>query len=426
MKPTKLLYLKPEEITIPPSMPRIRTDMGDIKDLLASIKKFGQIVPVIISPTHQLIDGGRRLAACTLGQVPVLCIYQSDADPIRMRELELESNIKRKAFTPAEEVLAVREVHLLRQQLNKSPKGESLRDTARALNRPVSTVHRDLKLAELVQQFPKLRKAKTKSELLKHSDNIDRIGGLVLAGIDTPSSTTDPSTVQNGGNGNVQFLNMPAKELFATLQANSVDIILTDPPYQIDIDNWAGTRIGLSYEDSGKKEDMFEHFRLVAQEGFRVTKETGCCYCFCGPEFVNDVQQLFREAGWLVRPKPLIWTKPGMSVGTNVYAWPTSNYECFIFARKKNAKLTIAGRHDVLSFGPTLPTERIHISQKPVDLLTEMLERVAIPGMVVLDPFAGSASIGVAALQMGLRVVLGEIDSGIWLTAKGRLEGVGK
>lgn len=56
----------------------------------------------------------------------------------------------------------------------------------------------------------------------------------------------------------------------------------------------------------------------------------------------------------------------------------------------------------VIEASPPSRTERVHITQKPVDLL-EVLVRVAPPGGLVLDPFTGSGTTGVAAVRQGRR-----------------------
>lgn len=63
---------------------------------------------------------------------------------------------------------------------------------------------------------------------------------------------------------------------------------------------------------------------------------------------------------------------------------------------------------------------RVHITQKPVPLLTDLI-RVCAPAGTVLDPFAGSGSTGVAALQSGHRFVGIELSQTNQKIAAGRL-----
>ena len=55
------------------------------------------------------------------------------------------------------------------------------------------------------------------------------------------------------------------------------------------------------------------------------------------------------------------------------------------------------------------PRKRVHVTQKPVELLRELL-RIVPPGAIVLDPFMGSGTTGVAALQTSRGFVGIELD----------------
>lgn len=71
----------------------------------------------------------------------------------------------------------------------------------------------------------------------------------------------------------------------------------------------------------------------------------------------------------------------------------------------------------------TARSKKLHPNQKPVALMTFVLEQIgAKPGDVVLDPFMGSGSTGVAALRMGMRFVGIELDQNHFDTAVTRIK----
>lgn len=109
--------IHPMKINVRQELPRWRQEMGDVKALLNSIIKYGQIQPVVVTRNLELIAGGRRLAACILGDREVFCAYHDTVDSLVMREIELEENIQRKSLTPAEEVTAVASLHTIKQTL---------------------------------------------------------------------------------------------------------------------------------------------------------------------------------------------------------------------------------------------------------------------------------------------------------------------
>ena len=94
---------------------RIRKDMGDIGALAESLKRFGQISPIVITKKNVLIAGGRRLeAARSLGWRTINAVVADIPDEVTKLEYEIEENIQRRDFTREEENEAVRKLHSLR------------------------------------------------------------------------------------------------------------------------------------------------------------------------------------------------------------------------------------------------------------------------------------------------------------------------
>ena len=104
---------------------RIRKEMGDIEALAESMKRFGQISPILITKKNVLIAGGRRLeAARFLGWRTINAVVAEIPDELTKLEYELEENIQRRDFTPGEAAEAAKKIHrlqhpsLLRRILN--------------------------------------------------------------------------------------------------------------------------------------------------------------------------------------------------------------------------------------------------------------------------------------------------------------------
>ncbi len=113
---SKVFELDPKLIKVHDELPRVRKDLGKIAELAESIKKFGQLQPVIINRNNELVAGGRRLAAVIIAGLKVKACYVDAVDVLTMREMELEENIQRKDLSPAEEVLALAEMHKLNRR----------------------------------------------------------------------------------------------------------------------------------------------------------------------------------------------------------------------------------------------------------------------------------------------------------------------
>ena len=98
---------------------RIRKDMGDIAALADSMKRFGQISPIVITKKNVLIAGGRRLeAARSLGWRTINAIEADISDELAKLEYEMEENIQRRDFTEDETREAVEKKYKLE---NPSP-----------------------------------------------------------------------------------------------------------------------------------------------------------------------------------------------------------------------------------------------------------------------------------------------------------------
>jgi len=94
---------------------RIRCDMGDIDSLAESMKRYGQISPIVISKKNILIAGGRRLeAAKRLGWRNINAIISDSSDELRRLEIEIEENIQRYDFNTEELAEATKKIYKLK------------------------------------------------------------------------------------------------------------------------------------------------------------------------------------------------------------------------------------------------------------------------------------------------------------------------
>jgi ParB family chromosome partitioning protein len=93
---------------------RIRRDMGDIEALAESLKRYGQISPVVISKKNVLIAGGRRLeAAKYLGWRTINAVISECSDELSRLEIEVEENLQRRDFNMEEVAEATKKIYRL-------------------------------------------------------------------------------------------------------------------------------------------------------------------------------------------------------------------------------------------------------------------------------------------------------------------------
>jgi len=402
-----IFEMLPEKVTVHKDLPRHRKELGEIEKMMDSITTFGQLQPIVINRDNELIAGGRRLAACLMLGIKARVCYKDTIDPLLMRELELEENLQRKALTPAEEVFAIDELVQLKQQKYGKPVqgkegGFTLENAAETIGKTKGNVIESLQIADMIRSFPDLSKAKSKSEIKKAYKGLQRIEENItaLAGFEETLKTQKHFTLDNAN----------ALEHMTKQKDKSIDLLFTDPPYGIDIDQVAMTTggktggdlstTGIKYDDS--KEQALDLYIELAHESYRFTTDKAHAFIFCAPSNFESIKDYFERVGWLVAPRPVIWIKGTSGQNNQPDYWFSSAYEMLLFARKPLSRIQIPGKPDWVQCPIVSHTERIHQAEKPLPMLKELISRVATPGMSLYDPFAGSGAILEAACEMKL------------------------
>lgn len=177
-----------------------------------------------------------------------------------------------------------------------------------------------------------------------------------------------------------------------TLASESVDLVVTDPAYEsLEKHRAVGTTTRLT----GEWFDIFPNSRFPSlfAELFRVLKRNAHFYMYCDQETMFVAKPMAEAAGFRFW-KPIVWDKRSMGMGYHYRA----QYEFVLFFEKGKRKLRDLGVSDVISF------KRIrngYPTEKPVEVSKVLIEQSSAPGELVIDPFMGSGSAGVAALSCG-------------------------
>jgi site-specific DNA-methyltransferase (adenine-specific) len=182
------------------------------------------------------------------------------------------------------------------------------------------------------------------------------------------------------------------------LPSGSVDLIITDPPYEsLEKHRAIGTttRLKQSKASSNQWFEIFpnDRFSELFTQVYRVLARDSHFYMFCDAETMFIAKPLAEAAGFRFW-KPLVWDKVSIGMGYHYRA----RHEFILFFEKGKRRLKDLGVADVLT------AKRVHRgypTEKPVELLKTLVMQSAEPGQVVADPFMGSGSTGVAAIQHG-------------------------
>jgi adenine-specific DNA-methyltransferase len=197
-------------------------------------------------------------------------------------------------------------------------------------------------------------------------------------------------------------------DVLPRLPAESVDFILTDPPYLVNYRDRQGRAIA--------NDDREGWLKPAFAAAFRVLKPGRFCVSFYGWSKIDVFMQAWRAAGFHPAGH-LVWVKHYTS---------SAGFLCY---RHEQAYLLLKGdaRKPDKPLPDVLPWfysgNTLHPTQKPVPSLKPLIEAFTRPGEVVLDPFCGSGSALLAAKILGRRFVGIELDAAFCQQAQRRLAG---
>jgi DNA modification methylase len=221
-----------------------------------------------------------------------------------------------------------------------------------------------------------------------------------------------------------------ALAVLATLPNASFDAVITDPPYcagaiseaQRTRSNGQGLRsenikrFGWFVGDNMGTAGLTWLLRAVAVEALRVVKPTGHLLIFCDWRMLSMLQPAVESAG-LRYQGLVVWDKGLMGLGTGF----RHRHELIMHFTMGSPEYYDRGTGDVLTCPRVARGEREHQTQKPVELLRQLVKVTAPPDGLVLDPFVGSGTTIISALAEGRRAVGIESDPGAGLVARRRL-----
>jgi site-specific DNA-methyltransferase (adenine-specific) len=213
-----------------------------------------------------------------------------------------------------------------------------------------------------------------------------------------------------------------AVEWLRTLADESVDLIVTDPAYEsLEKHRAVGTTTRLTHSKASSNDwfTIFPNARFpeLFAELYRVLRRDSHFYLFCDQETAFVAKPIGEQAGFKFW-KPLIWEKISIGMGYHY----RSRYEMILFFEKGKRKLADLGIADVIT------ARRIHRgypTEKPVAVSEVLIGQSAEAGALVIDPFVGSGSTGVAAVKHGCSFMGSDICAEAIEVARARLEEAG-
>lgn len=214
-------------------------------------------------------------------------------------------------------------------------------------------------------------------------------------------------------------------EIMKDLPSGSIDLIVTDPPYPTTSRGCAGNSGGMLQKDINKKGQVFKHNNIdcseYAPEFYRLLKDGSHCYVMTNHVNLIKMLNTFTDCGFHFI-KSLIWNKGNKIMGQ----YYMSQFEYILFFRKgKGVKINNCGTSDILNI-PNKKTKgidgkNIHDTEKPIELMEILIENSSKPQDIVLDPFMGVGSTGIACVNKDRKFIGVEIDEQYFNIANERI-----
>ncbi|OHE41483.1 MAG: hypothetical protein A2Y16_05435 [Tenericutes bacterium GWF2_57_13] len=386
----QISYLKPEDLILYKNNPRKNDQAVDM--VAESISKFGFRVPIIVDRSNVIITGHTRVkAAIKLGMREVPVIIADDMTEDQIRAFRIVDNrvaeIARWDYVLLEDELKAIELDLSAFQFELPGADDRIVDDDFAVKLPKTARSQLGDLYKLGRHY-------------------------VMCG---------DATIQ--------------EHMDRLLSGAVIDVVLTDPPYNVNYVGKAGDMMNDNMTPEQFQEFLIKSFHVADSH----LRHGGVFYIWHADSGALEFRLACREVGWQVR-QCLIWVKNGLVMGRQdyqwqhepcLYGWKAGAGHYFIDDRSFTtvmedqdiAKLKVGELREIVRSGMELGdnTSSVihenkplkndnHPTMKPIRLMGRQINNSSRMGDNVLDSFGGSGSTLIAAEQLGRRCYMMELD----------------
>jgi 16S rRNA G966 N2-methylase RsmD len=436
-----------------------------------------------IASCIRLVAGWSRLSACALLKREDIPYNTREAMPDYLRlELELEENLRRNDMSWQDIALSIDKIHSKRKLLALQEGGPTwgLRQTGYLMKVSFGSVQNALTMASYLKaNDPEIVAAPTmtaaQSILLKRKE--DKASAILAERQSAFTKTakgiikevheakeakiSKPAIALPGGSSASRSIPDPKAQpaekvttfhissmiynldsilpqedgspsFMSRLETESIDLIYTDPPFGIDMDDLEGRAdIDRIREAHGVSENL-NQMRLMFRHAYRVLKEKSYFLFWLdlshwekivgGHAYTphpeddpsgriykgewNEVPGWLQAEGFTVCRWPIVWHKTHTCRNRAPHCWPTKSIEYLCVARKDTATLIKPMQDCVFSCsGAAERKKQLHPFSKPYEFTQWLGDYFVRPGMVVLDPYAGEGSMVRALLNLKCNVL---------------------
>ena len=207
-------------------------------------------------------------------------------------------------------------------------------------------------------------------------------------------------------------------EVMKAIPNESIDLIVTDPPYLINYKSKWSCNGNSSKTILGDND--YNLIENSIREMHRVLKLNSATYIFCSPKKIDYFIRYSQKAGFVIKNN-IVWIKNNWTSG-DLKASYGQQYEMILLLNK--GRKCFAGKRltDVWYFDRVAFQHQYHQNEKPVKLLEQCIVKHFDKGNIILDPFMGSGSTGIACIHTDRQFIGIEKDERYYETAKRRIK----
>lgn len=389
---------------------RQRRELTGIEDLAKSLEKIGLIHPLVIKRDGELKTGERRwTAAKFLGWTHINIQFAEDMSEPELKLLELEENVKRIDLPWQDQCRAVEEYHGLRLQEDTE---WTVSATAEALG---------LDRREVGQKLMVAKEIEAGNNRVLEAPRYTVARGIVVREAERKETSvleklTEVITGEKAPKKEVPIINADFERWQGEYKEIKFNFIHCDFPYGVKADTHdqgAASSFGGYADGPEVYRDLLS--ALAASMGNVIAESAHLMFWF-SMDYYQETLNALTEMGWQVSPFPLIWHKSdNMGILPDPSRGPRRIYETCFLGSRGDRKIIRAVSNVVSS--PT--TKLIHMSEKPVPVLSKFMEMFVDQYTIMLDPTCGSGNAVKAAENKGANKVLGiEINPEFYELAK--------
>jgi site-specific DNA-methyltransferase (adenine-specific) len=218
------------------------------------------------------------------------------------------------------------------------------------------------------------------------------------------------------------IINGDSLEVLQSLEDGCIDVLLTDPPYGIDYisnrsvyDN-SITKRGLLNDG---KEEAFQLLDNTCKILVNKMAENSHLYFFCSWSVFTEFKEIISK--YFTIKTPIVWDKGNKGSGDLDNDW--GNQTELIIYCVKGKKMVNTRKGNVINVSRLHSSKMVHPTQKPIDLIKEILEVSALSSDFIVDPFMGSGSTIKACNELGFKSLGIELDNEMFNIANNFING---